>query len=155
MLGRRISLLRTYLDTLPPSYLTDPTIPVKPSPTADQSLLPNHSILRSISATLARINILSPPDTTAFTLESQQEASDVQLIALLSAMTNSIAAAKTFGATSYAVETLKSGGHKPPFPSRHPGSINVLRSDATPFFENGMLGEGLMGNVRDSSDRWH
>jgi COP9 signalosome complex subunit 6 len=107
MLSRRIQLLRTYLDTLPPSYLSNPSLPLNPT-TDNQHQLPlNHSILRSISATLARINILAPPDSSAFTLESQQEASDVQLVNLLSSITNSVSAAKELGRKSYIVEHAK------------------------------------------------
>lgn len=107
MLSRRIQLLRTYLDTLPPSYLSDPSLPVSPAADAQSQLPLNHSILRSISATLARINILAPPDSEAFTLESQQEASDVQLVNLLSSITNSVSAAKEFGRKSHIVEQAK------------------------------------------------
>ncbi|KAF2277777.1 uncharacterized protein EI97DRAFT_441076 [Westerdykella ornata] len=113
MLRRRIALLRAYLSSLPPSYLTDPSLPLNPSPTPDHPLSLDHSILRSISATLARINILSPPDTEAFTLESQQEASDVQLVALLSSITNSISVAKELGQRSQIVENVRHGKNKP------------------------------------------
>jgi COP9 signalosome complex subunit 6 len=112
MLSRRIQLLRTYLNSLPPSYLSDPSLPLNPSPNEQHPLPLNHSILRSISATLARINILAPPDSGAFTLEAQQEASDVQLVSLLSSITNSVSAAKELGRKSYIVETSKSSGKK-------------------------------------------
>lgn len=108
MLSRRISLLRTYLATLPPSYLSDPSLPLDPTPSNDHPLPLNHSILRSVSAMLARINILAPPDVEAFTLESQQEASDVQLVQLLSSITNSVSAARDLGKKSHIVETGKS-----------------------------------------------
>jgi COP9 signalosome complex subunit 6 len=110
MLSRRIQLLRTYLDTLPPSYLTDRSLPLNPTPDAQNQLPLNHSILRSISATLARINILAPPDSDAFTLESQQEASDVQLVNLLASITNSVSAAKELGRKSAIVEHGKNQG---------------------------------------------
>lgn len=107
MLSRRIALLRAYLSSLPPSYLSDPSLPLNPSPDATHPLPLNHSILRSVSATLARLNILAPPDSAAFTLESQQEASDVQLVNLLSSITNSVSAAKEFGRKSSIVEHAK------------------------------------------------
>ncbi|KAF5848538.1 hypothetical protein GGP41_005911 [Bipolaris sorokiniana] len=97
MLGRRIALLRAYLNSLPPSYLSDASLPINPTLDEQHSLPLNHPILRSISAMLARINILAPPDAAAFTLESQQEASDVQLVNLLASITNSVSAAKEFG----------------------------------------------------------
>jgi COP9 signalosome complex subunit 6 len=108
MLSRRISLLRAYIDTLPPSYLSDPTLPINPTTDAQHPLPLDHSVLRSISAMLARINILAPPDSGAFTLESQQEASDVQLVNLLSSITNSVSAAKDLGRKISIVEHAKS-----------------------------------------------
>lgn len=112
MLSRRISLLGKYLDSLPPSYLSDPSLPLNPDTTAEHPLPLNHSILRSISAMLARINILAPPDSEAFTLESQQEDSDVQLVQLLSSITNSVSAARDFGKKSQIVENGKNQGKR-------------------------------------------
>jgi COP9 signalosome complex subunit 6 len=110
MLSRRISLLRVYLQSLPPSYLSDASLPPSTAAGTQQPLPLDHSILRSISAMLARLNILAPPDAAAFTLESQQEASDVQLINLLSAITNSVSAAKDLGKKSAIVEHSKNQG---------------------------------------------
>ncbi|KAI0587852.1 cop9 signalosome subunit 6 protein [Pyrenophora tritici-repentis] len=112
MLSRRISLLRLYLKSLPPSYLSDPSLPVKvnSSPEESNTLPLDHTILRSISAMIARINILAPPDLAAFTLESQQEASDVQLVNLLSSITNSVSIAKDFGRKSAIIEQAKNQG---------------------------------------------
>lgn len=112
MLSRRLALLRAYLSTLPPSYLSDPAGPMNPTPTSDHSLPLNQSILRSISATLSRTNILSPPDAQTFSLEAQQEASDVQLIALLSSITNSVSTARDFGKKSQIVEHIRSQNRK-------------------------------------------
>ncbi|KAH7112145.1 hypothetical protein B0J11DRAFT_498352 [Dendryphion nanum] len=112
MLSRRISLLRAYLASLPPSYLSDPTGPINPKPTEEHPLPLNHAILRSISATLSRTNILAPPDVETFSLESQQEASDVQLIALLSSITNSVSTSKDFGRKSQIVENSKNQNRK-------------------------------------------
>ncbi|KAF1828894.1 hypothetical protein BDW02DRAFT_634852 [Decorospora gaudefroyi] len=110
MLGRRISLLRAYLDALPPSYLSDPSLPINATPATQYPLPLDHSILRSVSAMLARVNILAPPDSVAFTLESQQEASDVQLVNLLSSITNSVSAVKDLGRKSSIVEHGKNQG---------------------------------------------
>lgn len=110
MLSRRIALLRAYLNSLPPSYLSDASLPINPTPDEQHPLPLNHSILRSISAMLARINILAPPDSATFSLESQQEASDVQLVNLLSSITNSVSAAKEFGRKSSIVEHAKNQG---------------------------------------------
>ncbi|EUC44896.1 hypothetical protein COCMIDRAFT_37330 [Bipolaris oryzae ATCC 44560] len=110
MLCRRIALLRAYLNSLPPSYLSDASLPINPTLDEQHSLPLDHSIIRSISAMLARINILAPPDAAAFTLESQQEASDVQLVNLLASITNSVSAAKEFGRKSSIVEHGKNQG---------------------------------------------
>jgi COP9 signalosome complex subunit 6 len=112
MLSRRISLLRAYLASLPPSYLNDASLPMNPEPSGEHSLPLDHPILRSISAMLARINILAPPDTETFTLESHQEASDVQLVQLLSSITNSVSAAKDLGRKSSIIENSKSQGRR-------------------------------------------
>ncbi|CAN9258934.1 unnamed protein product [Alternaria alternata] len=112
MLSRRIMLLRAYLDSLPTSHLSDPSLPVDPTPDAQHPLPLDHSILRSVSAMLARLNILGPPDSAAFTLESQQEASDVQLVNLLASITNSVSLAKDLGRKSSIVEHGKNQGKK-------------------------------------------
>ncbi|KAF2180707.1 hypothetical protein K469DRAFT_591706 [Zopfia rhizophila CBS 207.26] len=138
MLSRRISLLRAYLVSLPPSYLSDPSLPLAPSPDADHPLPLNHSILRSISAMLARINILAPPDSEAFTLESQQESSDVQLVALLSSITNSVSAAKEFGRKSHIVEHARQQGRK--------GGMGMLMSSSG-YEGGGMSGIGGGGGT--------
>lgn len=110
MLSRRVLLLRAYLDALPPTYLSDSSLPFSVTKDSQHPLPLDHSILRSISAMLARINILAPPDSTAFTLESQQEASDVQLVNLLSSITNSVSSAKDLGRKSQIVESAKNSG---------------------------------------------
>lgn len=110
MLSRRIMLLRAYLNSLPTSYLSDPSLPVNPTPDEQHPLPLDHLILRSVSAMLARLNILGPPDSAAFTLESQQEASDVQLVSLLSSITNSVSLAKDLGRKSSIVEHGKTQG---------------------------------------------
>lgn len=110
MLSRRVALLRAYLDALPSSYLSDSSLPLS-TPSDTQHPLPlDHTILRSISATLARLNILAPPDSEAFTLESQQEASDVQLVNLLASITNSVSSVKELGRKNQIVENAKSQG---------------------------------------------
>jgi COP9 signalosome complex subunit 6 len=146
MLGRRVALLRAYIDALPPSYLSDPSIPQGSAPDAQQSLPLDHTILRSISATLARLNILAPPDSDAFTLESQQEASDVQLVNLLASITNSVSSAKELGRKSQIVENARSQGK-----SR---MGNIMGGYGGPpegnFFDMG----GGSGGMRAGGERW-
>lgn len=146
MLGRRVALLRAYLDALPQSYLSDVSIPPSAAPDTQTPLPLDHSILRSISATLARLNILAPPDSDAFTLESQQEASDVQLVNLLASITNSVSSAKELGRKSQIVENARSQGK-----SR---MSNIMAGYGGPpegsFFDIG----GGPGGMRAGAERW-
>jgi COP9 signalosome complex subunit 6 len=113
MLATRITLLRRYLASLPPSYLSDAAIPITQQAPTNPSIIPlNHPILRSISALLARIPILAPPDTAAFTRETQEEQSDVQLVALLASMAGSVHAAKEIGRKFHIVESARYSGKK-------------------------------------------
>ncbi|KAF1847375.1 uncharacterized protein K460DRAFT_280751 [Cucurbitaria berberidis CBS 394.84] len=144
MLSRRISLLRAYLDTLPPSYLSDPSLPLNPTVDAQHPLPLNHSILRSISAMLARINILAPPDSKAFNLESQQEASDVQLVSLLSSITTSVSAARELGHKSSIIEFGKNQNKN----RMGVGSIGGYGSGDGNFFGT------VMGGGGGAVDRW-
>jgi len=112
MLHQRIALLHTYLSSLPPTYLSDASLPVMasgPSPL-------NHQILRSASALLARLPLLIPADTPAFERESLEEKSDVELISLLSQITSSTQAAKELGRKHAVVEQARSSER-----SRHRG----------------------------------
>ncbi|KAF2806186.1 uncharacterized protein BDZ99DRAFT_465840, partial [Mytilinidion resinicola] len=113
MLSTRITLLRRYLASLPPSYLSDPSLPFINPPADATSALPlNHPILRSISALLARIPILAPPDSAAFARETQEEQSDVQLVALLASIAGSVQSAKEVGRKFNIVDTARYQGKK-------------------------------------------
>lgn len=149
MLSRRISLLRTYLASLPPSYLSDSSLPLDPTPSSDHPLPLDHSILRSVSAMLARINILAPPDVEAFTLESHQEASDVQLVQLLSSITNSVSAARDLGKKSQIVENGKSQSR------RGQGSMGSIMGGA--YEGGGQYFDTIMGGGASrpfGAERW-
>ena len=151
MLSRRISLLRTYLASIPPSYLSDPSLSMSPATDSTHPLPLNHSILRSISAMLARINILAPPDAEAFTLESQQEASDVQLVQLLSSITNSLSAAKDLGKKSQIVENGKAQSR------RGMGGMGALMNESYGGGGGGQFFDTIMGGSSrpfGGAERW-
>jgi COP9 signalosome complex subunit 6 len=152
MLSRRIQLLRTYLNTLPPSYLSDPSLPLNPPTDAQHQLPLDHSILRCISATLARINIIAPPDSDAFTLESHQEASDVQLVNLLASITNSVSAAKDLGRKSHIVEHAKNQGKSRMGMGMMGGGYGG-EGPAGNFFNTTLMG-GAGGGGGGAADRW-
>ncbi|THY32362.1 hypothetical protein D6D00_01626 [Aureobasidium pullulans] len=117
MLHQRINLIRAYLAELPPSYLTDASLPVGVS---DPPL--NHQLLRSISAMLARLPLLAPPTTqssasttipatgipqSSIATASNQEQSDVHLVSLLASITRSVAQAKEMGSKYSIVQKAK------------------------------------------------
>ncbi|KAL8736127.1 MAG: hypothetical protein Q9181_002517 [Wetmoreana brouardii] len=90
MLHTRIELLKTYLTSLPPSYLTDASVAdgaVTEEATISGQVETNHAILRSIQALVHRLPILTPADGVAFEHESLAEKSDVSLVALLGQLT--------------------------------------------------------------------
>jgi COP9 signalosome complex subunit 6 len=154
MLSRRISLLRAYLSSLPPSYLSDASLPFDTPSSPDQSLPLNHSILRSISAMLSRINILAPPDSEAFTLESQQEASDVQLIALLSSITNSVSTAKELGRKSHLVEHAKQQGRKGGIGGMMSGGSGYDAPGGSQYYEGDVVMGPSGGRREFGGSRW-
>ncbi|KAL8706683.1 MAG: hypothetical protein Q9201_000317 [Fulgogasparrea decipioides] len=90
MLHTRIELLKTYLTSLPPSYLTDASLAdgvVTEEATTSGQVETNYAILRSIQALVHRLPILTPADGVAFEHESLAEKSDVSLVALLGHLT--------------------------------------------------------------------
>jgi COP9 signalosome complex subunit 6 len=109
MLHQRINLIKAYLAELPPSYLTDTSIPA--GGPSDPPL--NHQLLRSISSMISRLPLLAPPthktiqpsssipmavtQQSSLATAASQEQSDVQLISLLASLTRSVAQAKELG----------------------------------------------------------
>jgi COP9 signalosome complex subunit 6 len=126
MLNTRLNLIRSYLKTLPPSYLTDPTSADAP---ADNT---NYTLLRSINAMLSRLPLLAPPtttvrETTATDTSSQpsslasaaeKEKQDVHLSTLLATLTRSIAEAQTMGMKFNVVNREKTAKERSPFGAR-------------------------------------
>ncbi|EMC98746.1 hypothetical protein BAUCODRAFT_379481 [Baudoinia panamericana UAMH 10762] len=118
MLNQRINLIRSYLETLPSSYLTDASSSQPPPDTT------NHVLLRSVNSMLSRIPLLAPPapvlapptvngwTTEAITapdpsttLQSAgiKERQDVHLTALLAALSRSVAEAQSMGSKFHIV----------------------------------------------------
>lgn len=101
MLGERLNLIRSYLETLPPSYLTDATSTAAPAENT------NFQLLRSVQSMLSRLPLLAPPDATPSTADSapaanlelaaEKERQDVHLTSLLASLTRSVAEAQTLG----------------------------------------------------------
>lgn len=89
MLYARINLIAVYLQNLPPSYISN-TVPEGTESDEKKYTPINHSILRSIQALLSRLSLLIPADGAAFEHELISEQNDVNLVSLLSTITNSI-----------------------------------------------------------------
>ncbi|KAI1142265.1 hypothetical protein F5Y05DRAFT_409411 [Hypoxylon sp. FL0543] len=104
MLQARINLLTTYLERLPPSYLS-PNNATNLAPA--QQTTPSHTILRSIQALVSRLSLLVPSDTTAYEQEILSEANDVHLMELLDDVMQSVTEARDVGKKYGIVEHAK------------------------------------------------
>ncbi|TVY41945.1 COP9 signalosome complex subunit [Lachnellula occidentalis] len=106
MLQSRINLIAVYLQNLPPSYISD-TVPESVESDDKEYTPVNHPILRSIQALLTRLSLLVPADSTGFEHELLAEQNDVNLVSLLSTITNSLKVVRETGKKSLVVETQK------------------------------------------------
>lgn len=110
MLQSRINLLATYLERLPPSYLTgdDATMTTgEGDPTT-----PSHTILRSIQALVNRLPLVVPSSTAAYEQEMLSEANDVDVMELLDSVLQSAAEMRMIGKKYNIVETGRGQNRK-------------------------------------------
>lgn len=103
MLHARISLIATYLKNLPPACTSGSSQEISESSSMDYSPV-SFSVLRSIQALLSRLSLLIPADATAFEQELQSEKNDVNVVLLLSMITNSVRDIKETGRKFAVVE---------------------------------------------------
>ncbi|KAH8667381.1 hypothetical protein BGZ60DRAFT_564596 [Tricladium varicosporioides] len=106
MLQARIKLITVYLQNLPPSYISN-TVPEGVGADGKTYTPVNHSVLRSIQALLTRLSLLIPADASAFEQELLSEQNDVNLVSLLSTITNSIKDVRETGRKSAIMEAGK------------------------------------------------
>ena len=133
MLLSRLSTIKSYLNSTPPSYLTDASLP-SGAPAQSTATTPiSHPQLRSIQALASRLPHLSPADTEAFEADLAAERTEVAIVSLLGSMGRSIAEAKELGRTVAAVEAGKSVSKK--------GAANRRAAEA------GYVDGGIMGNA--------
>ncbi|KAI0387646.1 hypothetical protein F5Y04DRAFT_240675 [Hypomontagnella monticulosa] len=131
MLQSRVNLLTTYLERLPPSYLS-------PNSAANlsqgQQTTPSHTILRSIQALVDRLSLLVPSDLKAYKQEMLSESNDVHLMELLNDVMQSVHEARDVGKKYGIVETSKSHNKKaveaasslgPGFGYSNPGDLAI------------------------------
>lgn len=122
MLNERLELIRSYLTSLPPSYLTDSTSKEMPENV-------NYTLLRSVNSMLSRLPLLTSPtsdpeagssadDTTplsALQQAEQRQKQDVHLTSLLANLTRSVAEAQSLGSKFGVLQREKANKERAPF----------------------------------------
>lgn len=110
MLNQRINLVRSYLTSLPESYLTD----------ANSTELPadgvNYPLLRNVNSLISRLPLLTPPTAASATngtnktpssslhQTASREQQDVHLTSLLAALTRSVSETQTLASRFHSVQ---------------------------------------------------
>ncbi|RYP64577.1 hypothetical protein DL771_008690 [Monosporascus sp. 5C6A] len=116
MLQSRVNLLMTYLERLPPSYLTMNNWPgaegVESNASGSPHTIPSHTILRSIQALVNRLALVVPSNTEAFEQEMLCEANDVHLMGLLNDVMQSMTEARGVGKKFEVVDGAKNHNRK-------------------------------------------
>jgi COP9 signalosome complex subunit 6 len=107
MLQSRISLLKSYLAHLPASYLNDSTEPPSSDSSDSNALTTSYPVLRSISALVSRLALLTPASSALFDIESKAEQNDVNLINLLGTVGKGLGDARDIGRKFHVVENGK------------------------------------------------
>jgi len=114
MLHSRIRLITTYLEQLPPSYLSGEDETPLPSGAgvaagAQDGAAPSHTILRSIQALVNHIPLLqhSAAESEAFEHEMLSESNDVHLVSLFSDVMQSVQEIRDMGKKHGVLEAAK------------------------------------------------
>ncbi|RYP41736.1 hypothetical protein DL767_000752 [Monosporascus sp. MG133] len=116
MLQSRINLLTTYLERLPPSYLTTNNPPgvegAESNTSGSPHTIPSHTILRSVQALVNRLSLIVPSNTEAFEQEMLSEANDVHLMGLLNDVMQSMTEVRGIGKKFEVVDGAKNHNRK-------------------------------------------
>lgn len=110
MLHSRINLIASYLQNLPPTYVS--SAPEGIEDDSKKYMPVNHAVLRSIQALLSRLSLLIYADTIAFEKELISEQNDVGLVSLLSSITESVTDMREMGRKFAVVESGKTNRNK-------------------------------------------
>ncbi|KAI9652169.1 MAG: E2-like enzyme [Alyxoria varia] len=126
MMRDRIRMIKAYLDSLPPSYLNDPSIEQM-----EEHPQVSHTVLRSISSLLSRLELSSPStpvfsdiaaeadnimtdedqeiqlQSTQFAQEKEAQKTDVQLLSLLGLLGDTFHASEDLSKKSNVLETAR------------------------------------------------
>lgn len=119
MLQSRLQILTQFVQSVPPSYVSDQTVPLSPT-SPDPSHLPH---LRSVQALLTRLSLLTPttptnpqgtPSTTTNHLQeaTRSQFNDVSLISMLSQLGHDVQGLNEVGRKFAQVEQGKSARSK-------------------------------------------
>ena len=110
MLNQRVNLIRSYLTSLPESYLTDANSTELP---ADGT---NYPLLRNVNSLMSRLPLLTPPTAAPATngtheapvsslhQTASREQQDVHLTSLLAALTRSVSETQTLASRFHSVQ---------------------------------------------------
>jgi len=111
MLQQRLQLISQLVESIPPSYLSDQSIPLSPtSPSPDQVVQ-----LRNIQALLTRLSLLTPigqNESEAYQQASQAQSNDVAITSILSLLGQDIQSFSELGRKFVTVEQTKSNRSK-------------------------------------------
>lgn len=120
MLNQRINLIRSYLTSLPESYLTNAD-----STTAPEGV--NHPLLRNVNSLMSRLPLLAPPtaasqsngtcEAPVSSLEqaTSREQQDVHLTSLLAALTRSVSETQTLASRFHTVQRERNAKDRGPY----------------------------------------
>ncbi|KAK6224587.1 signalosome subunit [Colletotrichum tabaci] len=127
MLQGRIRLITTYLERLPPEYLSGKE--QSATATADgMHTTPSHTILRQIQALVSRLDLVVPSDADAFEKEVLCEENDVAITSRLNDLMQSINGMRDLGKKFGIAETARSrnrGGVPTDFPGYGSSGFNI------------------------------
>jgi COP9 signalosome complex subunit 6 len=147
MLQSRISLLRGFIQTLPPSYITDQdSVAITPT-SPDPADLPH---LRNIQALITRLSLLTPVDSASssqpLAAASQFQSNDVALVNMLSLLGQDIQALSELGRKFATVENTRSLAK-----SKHAGAGPKGGGVGGGAYEGLVEGDGRFGGLSMSN----
>ncbi|KAK4939302.1 hypothetical protein LTR10_020391 [Elasticomyces elasticus] len=146
MLQSRISLLRSFIQTLPPSYITDQESAAITPTNPDPSHLPH---LRNIQALLTRLSLLTLVDSASsaqpLAAASRAQSNDVALASMLALLGQDIQALSELGRKFSTVESSR--GAK----SKHGAGQKSATGGAGNSFEGLGESDGRFGGVAMSN----
>lgn len=121
MMKTRVDLVVAYLEKLPPGFVAG-------SQTSKQGqyTTPSNNILRQIQALVTNIELATPAQKSTLAKEILQETNDVNLIALISDLVNSVAEVREIGKKFSIVESARN--HKARSNQHLDGSFDFSRS---------------------------